>query len=167
MNKIWNFTLFFVISIFLTTFYTSCKKSKSSENVSFGVEKLPSQEELSQYSAPVSDKVDLDLTEMNANMIYAEVFNMLIEPENYINKNIKVSGYFNIFENKNSGEKYYAIIIPDALECCQQGLEVVWLGKHSLDEYPTQGEKVTVVGRYTVKELDDGITYNYLAVSVM
>lgn len=166
MKKIWNFALFSAIFIFLI-FCTSCKKSKSSENVSFGLEKLPTQKELSQDSAPVSDKVDLDLTQMNANMIYAEVFNMLIEPENYINKNIKVSGYFNIFENENSGEKYYAIIIPDALECCQQGLEIVWLGEHSPNEYPSQNEKVTVVGRYSLKELEDGITYNYLAVSTM
>lgn len=142
----------------------SCNQ-KQKNSVSFDLENLPSQKELSQKSEPVSNKVDLDLTQMNANMIYAEVFNMLIEPENYENKNIKISGYFNIFTNENTNEKYYAIIIPDALECCQQGLELVWLGEHSLDEYPSQGEKITIVGRYTIRELENGITYNYLAVS--
>lgn len=142
----------------------SCNQKKKN-SVSFDLENLPSQKELSQKSEPVSNKVDLDLTQMNANMIYAEVFNMLIEPENYENKNIKISGYFNIFTNENTNEKYYAIIIPDALECCQQGLELVWLGEHSLDEYPSQGEKITIVGRYTIRELENGITYNYLAVS--
>lgn len=142
----------------------SCNQKKKN-SVSFDLENLPTQKELSQKSEPVSKKVDLDLTQMNANMIYAEVFNMLIEPENYENKNIKISGYFNIFTNENTNEKYYAIIIPDALECCQQGLELVWLGEHSLDEYPSQGEKITIVGRYTIRELENGITYNYLAVS--
>lgn len=142
----------------------SCNQKKKN-SVSFDLEKLPTQKELSQKSEPVSNKVDLDLTQMNANMIYAEVFNMLIEPENYENKNIKISGYFNIFTNENTNEKYYAIIIPDALECCQQGLELVWLGEHSLDEYPSQGEKITIIGRYTIRELENGITYNYLAVS--
>lgn len=142
----------------------SCNQKKKN-SVSFDLENLPTQKELSQKSEPVSNKVDLDLTQMNANMIYAEVFNMLIEPENYKNKNIKISGYFNIFTNENTNEKYYAIIIPDALECCQQGLELVWLGEHSLDEYPSQGEKITIVGRYTIRELENGITYNYLAVS--
>lgn len=142
----------------------SCNQKKKN-SVSFDLENLPTQKELSQKSEPVSNKVDLDLTQMNANMIYAEVFNMLIEPENYENKNIKISGYFNIFTNENTNEKYYAIIIPDALECCQQGLELVWLGEHSLDEYPSQGEKITIVGRYTIRELENGITYNYLAVS--
>lgn len=142
----------------------SCNQKKKN-SVSFDLENLPTQKELSQKSEPVSNKVDLDLTQMNANMIYAEVFNMLIEPENYENKNIKISGYFNIFTNENTNEKYYAIIIPDALECCQQGLELVWLGEHALDEYPSQGEKITIVGRYTIRELENGITYNYLAVS--
>lgn len=142
----------------------SCNQKKKN-SVSFDLENLPTQKELSQKSEPVSNKVDLDLTQMNANMIYAEVFNMLIEPENYENKNIKISGYFNVFTNENTNEKYYAIIIPDALECCQQGLELVWLGEHSLDEYPSQGEKITIVGRYTIRELENGITYNYLAVS--
>lgn len=142
----------------------SCNQ-KNKNSVSFDLENLPSQKELSQESEPVSEQVDLDLTQMNANMIYAEVFNMLIEPENYENKNIKISGYFNVFTNENTNEKYYAIIIPDALECCQQGLEIVWLGEHSPDEYPTQGEKITIIGRYTIRELENGITYNYLAVS--
>lgn len=142
----------------------SCNQKKKN-SVSFDLENLPTQKELSEKSEPVSNKVDLDLTQMNANMIYAEVFNMLIEPENYENKNIKISGYFNIFTNENTNEKYYAIIIPDALECCQQGLELVWLGEHSLDEYPSQGEKITIIGRYTIRELENGITYNYLAVS--
>lgn len=142
----------------------SCNQ-KNKNSVSFDLENLPSQKELSQESEPISEQVDLDLTQMNANMIYAEVFNMLIEPENYENKNIKISGYFNVFTNENTNEKYYAIIIPDALECCQQGLEIVWLGEHSPDEYPTQGEKITIIGRYTIRELENGITYNYLAVS--
>lgn len=142
----------------------SCNQ-KNKNSISFDLENLPSQKELSQESEPVSEQVDLDLTQMNANMIYAEVFNMLIEPENYENKNIKISGYFNVFTNENTNEKYYAIIIPDALECCQQGLEIVWLGEHSPDEYPAQGEKITIIGRYTIRELENGITYNYLAVS--
>lgn len=154
---IFSLILFFISAI-------SCNQ-KNKNTVSFDLENLPSQKELSQESEPVSEQVDLDLTQMNANMIYAEVFNMLIEPENYENKNIKISGYFNIFTNENTNEKYYAIIIPDALECCQQGLEIVWLGEHSLEEYPAQGEKITIVGRYTIRELENGITYNYLAVS--
>lgn len=154
---IFSLILFFISAI-------SCNQ-KNKNTVSFDLENLPSQKELSQESEPVSEQVDLDLTQMNANMIYAEVFNMLIEPENYENKNIKISGYFNIFTNENTNEKYYAIIIPDALECCQQGLEIVWLGEHSPEEYPAQGEKITIVGRYTIRELENGITYNYLAVS--
>ncbi len=159
LRKIYLFSLilFFICAM-------SCNQ-KNKNSVSFDLENLPSQKELSQESEPVSEQVDLDLTQMNANMIYAEVFNMLIEPENYENKNIKISGYFNVFTNENTNEKYYAIIIPDALECCQQGLEIVWLGEHSPDEYPTQGEKITIIGRYTIRELENGITYNYLAVS--
>ncbi|MBO4725329.1 MAG: hypothetical protein J5622_02370, partial [Firmicutes bacterium] len=39
-------------------------------------------------------KIDLDLTKMSATMIYSTIFDMLIMPEDYIEKNIKVKGWF-------------------------------------------------------------------------
>ncbi len=113
-----------------------------------------------------NSKIDLDLTKMSATMIYTTVFDMLIMPEDYVNKNIKVSGFFYVFVNELTDEKYYAIIIPDATQCCQQGLEFIWLGDHSYPEdYPEIGQEVEITGRYQITENEEGITYTFLKVS--
>ena len=109
--------------------------------------------------------IDLDLTQMSATMIYSTIFNMLIMPEEYVEKNIKLTGWFATYENPQDGKIYFAVIVPDATACCQQGLEFVWTGEHSYpSDYPEEGADVTITGRYKLTE-EDGITYNYLEAS--
>ena len=110
-------------------------------------------------------KVDLDLTKMSATMIYSTIFDMLVMAEDYIDKNIKVKGWFETYTDPNTAELYYAVVVPDATACCQQGLEFVWPGEHTYpDDFPKPGEDITVTGRYKLLE-NDGITYNYLEAS--
>ena len=107
-------------------------------------------------------KVDLDLTKMSATMIYSTIFDMLIMPEDYVEKNIKVKGWFQTYTDPYSGEIYYAVVVPDATACCQQGLEFVWPGEHSYPaDFPNTGDDITITGLYKVTETD-GISYNYL-----
>ncbi len=107
-------------------------------------------------------KVNLDLTKMSATMIYSTIFDMLIMPEDYVEKNIKVSGWFETYMDTESGELYYAVLVPDATACCQQGLEFVWKGNHTYpDDFPKPGQDITVTGIYKMIETD-GVTYTYL-----
>ncbi len=110
-------------------------------------------------------KVDLDLTKMSATMIYSTMFDMLVMPEDYVEKNIKVSGWFETYTDPQTAELYYAVVVPDATACCQQGLEFVWLGEHSYPaDFPDTGADITVTGVYKLIE-NNGITYNYLEAS--
>lgn len=110
-------------------------------------------------------KVDLDLTKMSATMIYSTIFDMLVMAEDYIDKNIKVKGWFETYTDPQTAELYYAVVVPDATACCQQGLEFVWPGEHTYpDDFPKPGEDITVTGIYKLIE-NDGITYNYLEAS--
>ncbi len=107
-------------------------------------------------------KVDLDLTKMSATMIYTTIFDMLVMPEDYVEKNIKVKGWFETYTDPYTGEIYYAVVVPDATACCQQGLEFVWPGNHTYpDDFPKPGEDITITGLYKITETD-GVTYNYL-----
>ena len=107
-------------------------------------------------------KIDLDLTKMSATMIYSTMFDMLVMAEDYVDKNIKVKGWFETYTDPQTGELYYAVVVPDATACCQQGLEFVWPGNHTYpDDFPQPGEDVTITGFYKLIE-NDGITYNYL-----
>ena len=113
-------------------------------------------------TTPAPSKVDLDLTKMSATMIYSTIFDMLIMPEDYVEKIIKVKGWFETYMDTKSGELYYAVLVPDATACCQQGLEFVWKGNHAYpDDFPKPGQDITVTGIYKMIE-NDGVTYTYL-----
>ena len=113
-------------------------------------------------TTPAPSKVNLDLTKMSATMIYSTIFDMLIMPEDYVEKIIKVTGWFETYMDTKSGELYYAVLVPDATACCQQGLEFVWKGNHAYpDDFPKPGQDITVTGIYKMIE-NDGVTYTYL-----
>ena len=92
-------------------------------------------------------KIDLDLTKLSANVVYAQVFSMLVEPELYENKIIRIKGNAYIYNyDDGSGERLiYSCVIQDATACCAQGIEFVL--KDSLP-YPSQDTQITVVGRF-------------------
>ena len=113
-------------------------------------------------TTPAPSKVNLDLTKMSATMIYSTIFDMLIMPEDYVEKIIKVKGWFETYMDTKSGELYYAVLVPDATACCQQGLEFIWKGNHAYpDDFPKPGQNITVTGFYKMIE-NDGVTYTYL-----
>ena len=113
-------------------------------------------------TTPAPSKVNLDLTKMSATMIYSTIFDMLIMPEDYVERIIKVKGWFETYTNPQTGEMYYAVVVPDATACCQQGLEFVWKGNHAYpDDFPKPGQNITVTGIYKMIE-NDGVTYTYL-----
>ena len=90
--------------------------------------------------------VDLDLTELSSTLIYSEVYNMLITPDDYKGKIIKMKGQFNQYTDEQTGKTYNAVIIPDATACCQQGLEFELQNKTNPNF--EQGTEITVVGTF-------------------
>ncbi len=113
-----------------------------------------------------SKKIDIDLTKASKTIIYATVFNMVVEPDDFIGKTVRVSGNFRVFEDDYSDDRYYAIIIPDATACCETGIEFIWEGEHNYPEdYPAVEQKITITGKYNVMEFEDGVSYFYLDVS--
>lgn len=89
---------------------------------------------------------DLDLTQLSSTLIYSEVYNMLITPDDYKGKIIKMKGLFNQYTDEQTGKTYNAVIIPDATACCQQGLEFELSDKTNPNF--EQGAEITVVGTF-------------------
>lgn len=109
-----------------------------------------------------SNKIDVDLNNLNANVVYAQVFQMMTEPDKFIGKRIRMSGQFNVYaaqEGNPSGvTEYYAIIIADAQACCQQGIEFVWPGHTYPDGFPEVKSNASVTGIFEVYT-EDGKKY--------
>ena len=106
--------------------------------------------------------VDYDLTTMNANMVYAQVFNLMLEPEKFENATFKIRGNF-IKARGPQGQPAYAVIIKDALACCQQGLEFIW---DFAGAEPQIEQEILVIGKYTLTTTPDGLDHNYLAARI-
>lgn len=103
--------------------------------------------------------VDVDLTQLSSTMVYSEVYNMMVEPKDYIGKTVKMKGQFSVYEDQETGGAYFAVLIADATACCSQGMEFVLEGEKKYPEdYPKEGEEITVTGEFQIYQEGE---YNY------
>ena len=99
------------------------------------------------------DGIDVDLTALSSIMVYSEVYNMMVTPESYMGKTIKMDGIFSLYHDDSTGKDYYACIITDATACCSQGIEFVPTDDYVYpDDYPEQGGEISVVGIFDLYE---------------
>ena len=93
--------------------------------------------------------IDVDLTSKSANMVYTEVYNMMVTPEKYIGKTVKMKGTFAQYHDE-AADKY-------SMACCSQGMEFVLNKKYKFPkDYPKEGDKICVIGVFqTYKEGKD------------
>lgn len=132
---------------------SNTKKEVSKKEVAGDAVKGKSSKSKSKTS---SNKIDIDLNNLNANVVYSQVFLMMTEPDKFIGKRIRMSGQFNVYaaeEGNPSGvTEYYAIIIADAQACCQQGIEFVWPGHTYPEGFPEVKSNASVTGIFEVYE---------------
>ncbi|MFI3175385.1 MAG: hypothetical protein R3Y53_09360 [Bacillota bacterium] len=107
--------------------------------------------------------VDVDLTEMSVTMIYANLYMMVTMPEEYLGKNIKMTGEFDVYESED-GEVYFAVAVTDEEACCRQGFALEFLDDSSYPNgFPDANSEITVVGRFEAMQHPDwSMTYYHL-----
>ena len=97
-----------------------------------------------------TEGIDVDLSSLNATMVYSEVYDMMYYPEAYLGKTIRMTGICSVYHSESLNKDYYACVIQDATACCAQGIEFI------LNEdctYPEDGDVITVTGVFdTYKE---------------
>lgn len=104
----------------------------------------------------------VDLTVLSGTMVFSEVYNMMNTPQNYEGVTVKMTGQFQVYEDAEKGKTYYAVIIPDATGCCQQGFEFVLIDDYEYPkDYPELGTEITVTGTFESYE-EDGTTFCHL-----
>ncbi|MCR5238419.1 MAG: hypothetical protein K6E34_14605 [Lachnospiraceae bacterium] len=97
----------------------------------------------------VSFGVDVDLTVLSSTMVYSEVYNMMVSPDNYKGKTVKMKGQFVPYFDESTGKHYFACYISDATACCSQGMEFILTDEYSYPEdYPQEGDTICVVGTF-------------------
>lgn len=113
----------------------------------------------SEIASNSREGIDVDLTALSSTMVYSEVYNMMVTPENYVGKTVKMDGIFASYHDESSDKYYFACIISDATACCSQGMEFVLTDGYSYpDDYPEEGGDVCVVGDFDTYQ-EGGYTY--------
>ena len=94
-------------------------------------------------------KYDVDLTGLESNMVYAQVYDMVFGETDYEGKTVRAKGTFDCYEDPRTNQRYYAVLISDAAACCAQGLEFVLSGEHQYpDDYPEIGAEIVIHGTF-------------------
>ncbi len=128
-----------------------------SESDSIYIEELPDDPSESETHEPY-DEIDIDLTPLDGNMVYAQVYDMMFNGDSYMDKVVKVNGVFGYYQDETTGEEFFGVVIKDATACCSQGIEFVLDGEHSYpDDYPPLGAEITVTGVFNYYTEGPGI----------
>ena len=117
-----------------------------------------------------SNGVDYDLTQMNGDMVYATVYQMMADPTTYEGKTFRMEGLYTPIIVEDTGKIYHYCLIQDALACCAQGMEfVLGDGSHTdQSEYPAEDTDIIVEGTFeTYREEDFENLYCRLANATM
>lgn len=100
---------------------------------------------------------DVDLTQLDSNMVYAQVYDMVLGETDYNGKTVRAKGTFDYYLDPQTNQEYFAVIISDAAACCAQGIEFVLAGDHKYpDDYPERGAEIIVHGVFNTYEDDYG-----------
>ena len=117
--------------------------------------------------AEFANGFDVDLTELSASMVYAEVYDMVYNPDDYVGKTVRARGPFSYFKDEGTGNEYFAVLISDATACCSQGIEFVLDGEYTYPkDYPAVDTEITVNGVFNYYK-ENGFTYCQLTNAVL
>lgn len=140
-------TLLFLVLIFAMSLVSCAKK-----NTEVPVEEAPV------VQKDHGPKIDYDLSGMNYNMLSSITFDMLIDPEKYTDKTIKMSGQF--YSEVHEGKRYFSVIVWDATRCCPAGMDFIPPASLKYPEdFPEQEQTITVTGKLKLNQ-DDSIDFD-------
>lgn len=148
-----------VYALFIIFSFTilSCKKNNTELQSKIFETPIPTaivKSETNTKKENSSSKIDFDFSKMNYNMISSITFEMLIAPENYENKTVKITGDF--YSDEHEGHEYYFVMIWDPTGCCPAGISFIPTDstKEKLSTLK-QDEKVTVTGTMKLMQLEE------------
>ena len=101
-------------------------------------------------------EVDYDLTVMGADMVYATVYQMMIDPKSYIGKSFKIRGNYYSSYSKDKDVYYHFCMIKDAAACCAQGLELLWADEKMNRHENCPEEDTLVTGEGVFETYEEG-----------
>jgi zinc transport system permease protein len=98
-------------------------------------------------------KIDVDLTKVNTNMVYVQVFYMMQKPEDYNGQTIRLPGVCTIMKNRVTQQRTYNCNVLDGTGCCAKMIPFKLADANAA--YPKSGEAITVTGKFQIVTEND------------
>ena len=98
-------------------------------------------------------KIDVDLTKVNTNMVYVQVFYMMQKPEDYNGQTIRLPGVCTIMKNRVTQQRTYNCNVLDGTGCCAKMIPFKLADANAV--YPKSGEAITVTGKFQIVTEND------------
>lgn len=95
---------------------------------------------------------DYDLTQMSSTVVYSQITDMTMVPEEYAGKTIKMEGRFEVYGDPNAEDPYLGCIVNDATACCSVGLRFVLTGDYTSADFPENGSDIVITGVFQTYE---------------
>lgn len=96
--------------------------------------------------------VDIDLTVLSGNMLYAAVYNMVNDPTAYAGKTVKLDGTYVTYATDDPAAPIRACIVRDAAGCCASGLEFRLAAPQP---YPPEDSQIMLVGTLALDDSEN------------
>ncbi len=100
----------------------------------------------------VATNFDYDFTQMSSTVVYSQITDMTMVPEEYVGKTIKMEGRFEIYGDPNAEDPYLGCIVNDATACCSVGLRFVLTGDYTSADFPLNGSDIVITGVFQTYE---------------
>lgn len=115
----------------------------------------PQQEATSQTQTSqqtTATEFDYDLTQMSSTIVYSQITDMTMVPEEYAGKTIKMEGRFEIYGDPDKEDPYLGCIVNDATACCSVGLRFVLTDDYTSADFPLNGSDIIITGVFETYE---------------
>ena len=100
----------------------------------------------------------IDTTRMSSTMAYAELYNVLVNPGQYVGRGIRVEGTYYTAMTSDGGERVHMLLVYDSAACCELGVEFQLPQGMA---YPQPGDTVQVEGTFRTM-LYNGNPFGYI-----
>ena len=142
----------------MVLFTVSCgQKQPSQQSDKKEDTKVSEQKENADVTKPAEvqkdTKIDVDLTKVNTNMVYVQVFYMMQKPQDYNGQTIRLPGVCTIMKNRVTQQRTYNCNVLDGTGCCAKMIPFKLADANAV--YPKSGEAITVTGKFQVVTEND------------
>ena len=154
------------LGFLMAAFMISCKKSNGKEAVELNTALVEDNKKIQNIQIvakeSVQNKIDLDWSKMNYNILSSVLFDVQTNPEKYNGKRIKAYGNYqtSVYE----GSRYFSILMWDPTGCCPTGFDFVPPANMKFpDDFPANDTKISMTCVFRYSEENGREYFKFLA----